>query len=456
MPAVRHGWHIRDEVWYRVVLALPLGMICAMCFVDHFNEALMLELGLGQLAAIVLGYVLMDRRNYKHKQPAATNNGVHIVLTSNYKEERWMLERLIDSVKVNRPSWPVYMVIAAERGSNCVKENWNIQAAYPDMNVHIAIHERGIPGERPGLGSNLHNAVKYINDTLPIDPKKAIITKIDGNCFVTNTLLNQIENAWRVGDENTVLQLLMEEIDPSTEEYKVLPFVLKYGWSGYLTRWFPYGNVLVVGGVGLVSTFCIPLQLVNSYGNWDPWIIQEDNLTWSRTVAGSSGFPIFKFIRSEVFQAPPLTIYDQFKQHERSWGQSLRAHVIMYSNMTCSSKLIYMISGLFMDITSRWQGVYTIIFALQQIIGYQIQDWRVWIALLAIQIVGSIISALHQVEVHKPASFSRAIYVFVIFIILQLPLSILFAFFNCYIYIRCWITCESYESYHTTGVVSKQ
>jgi hypothetical protein len=453
---IRHGWHTSDEIWYRIVLALPLGLICAIMFVDHFNEAFMIFLGFSQLIAIVIAFVCKDRGGY-NPTPATSSDGVHIVLTSQYKEERWMLERLIDSVQANKTSWPVYVVIAAERGSNLVRENWDMQAKYQDLNVHVAIHERGIPGERPGLGSNLHNAIKYINTTLPIDPTKAIVTKLDGNCFVTNTLLSQVESTWKVGDESVVFQLLLEEIDPKTEEYKHIPFSLKYGFVGYLTRWLPYGNLLVPGGVGLVSVFCIPLQLVNNYGNWDPWIIQEDNLTWSRTVAGASSFPRFKFIKSEVFNASPMNWYDQFKQLERSHGQSLRAKVIMYSNMNfCSMRIFYFLTGVFMDITGRWQGLYTVAFILQQLTGFYTLDWRIWLALLTIQAVTVVVSALHQTEVHRPASFMHATWIFLTFATLQIPIGIGLSLFNVYIYIRGWITCESCETYHTTGVVAKK
>ena len=307
------------------------------------------------------------------------------------------------------------------------------------------------------MGSNLHNAINYINSTLPIDPTKAIITKIDGNCVITSTMLAQVESSWRVGDDAVGFQLLLEEIDPSTEEYKILPYTLKYGFAGYQTRWLPYGNVLAPGGVGFMSAFCLPLQLVNSYGNWDPWLIQEDNLTWSRAVVGARTFPRFEFIRSVVFNAPPMTWHDQFKQLERSFGQSLRAHVVMYSNMKiCSPRVIYLLSGLFMDLTSRWQGLYTAVFVLQQLTGYYSLDWRVWVALLLLQFLTIAVSAVHQTEVHKPNTFLQRVHVFGSFVLLQVPFGVLLVLFSCYMYVRSWIACESCESYHTTGVVSKK
>ncbi len=413
-----------------------------MFVVKHFNLALILFLSVIQLLSVVLAFVLKDRGAYVQKPPEM-RGGVHIVMTSHYKEERWMLERLIDSVQANSPTWPVYIVIAAERGSNLVLENWDIQAKYTSLIIHVAIHERGLAGERPGLGSNLHNAINYINAMLPIDPTKAIITKIDGNCVVTNTILNQVENVWRVGDDGTVFQLQLEEIDPTMSEYTAVPYLLKYGFSGYLAKWLMYGNMILPGGVGLMSSFCIPLQLVNSFGNWDPWLIQEDNLTWVRAVLGSRTFPTFQFIRSQVYNASPLTYFDQFKQLERSFCQSCRARAVLYSNLGLrffSLRGLYALTGLTVDISSRWQGLFMLVFFGQQASGYYWLDWRAWISLLLFQGISTSVSALHHMEAHKTNSFFDSAYCFLTFSSLQIPVSCIICFFQCYCYIRCWVT----------------
>ncbi len=367
-----------------------------------------------------------------------------------------MLERLIDSVRANKSTWSVHIVIAAERGSNLVRENWDVQAKYPSMNIHVAIHEKGLPGERPGLGSNIHNAINYINKTLSIDLNKAIITKLDGNCFVTKTVLSQIESAWKPGDDNVVYQLLLEEIDPNSIEYTVLPFALKYGWAGYITRMMPYTNLFIPGGLGLISSFCVPLRLVNEFGNWDPWLIQEDTLTWYRAIVGSRETPRFAFIRSAVFNAPPLTWYDTFKQLERAWGQGLCARAAFYSNMVesgCSKRSWYAIGGVVVDSFSRWAGLYYLVFFAQQVSGYYYLDWRVWTVFIVVGTISSLVSSLHQVEVHAPTSYAHGCYIFVLFWLLQVPLNFLFTIFNLYIYVWSWFTLESCATYHTTGVV---
>ena len=216
-----------------------------------------------------------------------------------------------------------------------------------------------------------------------------------------------------------VYQTLLEEIDPNTIEYNDLPFTLKYGWAGYVTRWLPYGNFLIPGGVGLMSSYCVPLQLVNEFGNWDPWLIQEDSLIWFRTVVGSRDTPRFEFIRSVVYNAPPLTWYDSFKQLERAWGQGVCARATFYSNMIksgCSMHIGYLIGGIVIDMTVRWAGLYNLVFLMQQVTGYYYIDFHVWIVVIIANTISSIVSAFHQVEVHLPKSLAKlGIHIFCFF-----------------------------------------
>ena len=456
MVAVENGWNLRCEIWYRILLMSPIGVICAMIYVDFFSEALVVYMFFAQFLCTFISFVFRDRGRSTLKR-AISSDGIHIILTSQYKEERWLLERLIDSVRANKPTWPVYFVVAAERGSNLVLENWNIPEKYSDLNIHIAVHEKGIPGERPGLGSNLHNAINYINKNLPIDASKVILTKLDGNCIVSNTLLNQIESSWRVGDENVVFQLQLEELDSKTEEFTRIPFLLKYGFTGVYPRYVPYANMTSSGNLGLASSFCLPLQLVNTYGNWDPWLIQEDNLTWYRAVVGARGFPRFKFIHSRVYNAPAVSFYDQFKQFERSVGGSIIARAVLYSNSRtwCSLRIFYILNSLLLSTTISWAPIYNVAFIIQQVLG-TIIDWRIWITLLVIQSATISISGLQHIEALAPKSLTESIGFFIMFIILQPPITLGMTCFRFYIYIRGWLTYESQASYHTTGTVTKQ
>lgn len=82
-------------------------------------------------------------------------------------EDRRVLDRLLSSVVEAQKytSWKVTVVVAAEAGSLMVTEGWDIDTLSPapaDVPVLVAVHPSGLPGERPGLGSNLHHAVKFI------------------------------------------------------------------------------------------------------------------------------------------------------------------------------------------------------------------------------------------------------------------------------------------------------
>jgi len=390
---------------------------------------------------------------YKPSIKLNENTGCHIVLTSNYREQKWMLDRLISSVKKSHTKWPVYIVVAAERNSMLVNEKWS----FPDVdNMYIAIHEKGLPGERAGLGSNLHNAINYINRNVPVPIDKTIVTKIDGNCIINENHFEILESKWKVGDSNTVYQLLLEEIDPNTVEYMKLPMLLKYGWSGVVTRWSTAVSTIVPGGIGLMSCFCIPLKLINEMGNWDPWVIQEDNLTWYRAIAGSNGFPKIKIVPSVVFNAPTLTYYDTYKQIERSWVQcklalaKLWVHVLHLHPI----KWVYILTTAYVH-TMYYGPFYVIMFIIKTIFLGIEYDYRVTLFLVTCTVIQTLINACHSLYAHRPDQMYKRVGMFFSFIFANFICQNIFTGILFILYIKSWFVRDKYVKYHTTVVVSR-
>ena len=135
----------------------------------------------------------------------------------------------------------------------------------------VAVHLSGLPGERPGLGSNLHHAVKFIMQDTSIPMQGTIVTKLDGNCWMPKHFLCQLETL----DETLCFQTMVREIHNSMEEYDHL-------------SWFMRAQARVASSIhtlpthvfylsGFQSAFCMPLAMICRVGNWDPWLIQEDN-----------------------------------------------------------------------------------------------------------------------------------------------------------------------------------
>jgi hypothetical protein len=447
---IPYGWNTKDEIIYRFLLIWPVLVCIAMMLNDIFSTVIIILLTIGNTLTVICGMFFVM---YKPSTVVNDKTGYHIVLTSNYREQKWMLDRLISSVKNSQTTWPVFIVVAAERNSNLVNEKWSFPEA---DHIYIAIHEKGLPGERAGLGSNLHNAINYINKNLPIQADKAIVTKIDGNCFINKNHFELLESQWRVGDSNIVYQLLLEEVDPDTEEYSKLPWLLKYGWTGFITRWSTMVSTVVPGGIGLMSCFCIPLQLINDMGNWCPWVIQEDNYTWYRAIAGSSGFPKMKIIQSVVFNAPTLTYYDTYKQIERSWVQAklalskLWGHVFSMQPM----KWVYVLTSAYVHVM-YYGSFYVGIFMIKTILIGIENDFRVTLLLVTCSIVQSLVSASHSLYVHHPKTFIQRLLVFFSFIFANFIGQMIFTCILITIYVKSWFTRDKYVKYHTTAVVSR-
>eukprot|EP00929_Paragymnodinium_shiwhaense_P109506 TRINITY_DN75979_c0_g1_i1.p1 TRINITY_DN75979_c0_g1~~TRINITY_DN75979_c0_g1_i1.p1 ORF type:complete len:477 (-),score=82.68 TRINITY_DN75979_c0_g1_i1:467-1897(-) len=259
---------------------------------------------------------------YMPKKTAAREDqvpeeGHHIVLASHYKESQYIYRRLLQSVadSQKQAKWPVTLVIAAEEESTMMKEAWSVADRTCDgaLDVRVAVHPRGVPGERPGLGSNLKQAIEYIVEN-EVGTEKTMVTKVDGNCWLPPDFLAQLEQAWSTQDTSLCFQTKVTEVDPQRCEYAELNWFLRS-----VARLSDVIDVLPVMFplAGLHSSFCLPLKMICDSGNWDPWMIQEDNLAVQRAVIGTGGNVSVELLQSKVYNAPVLDMHDWFSQRER-------------------------------------------------------------------------------------------------------------------------------------------
>lgn len=209
------------------------------------------------------------------------------------------------------------MVVAAEAESLLAKEKWDLESLSPDPAVSalVAVHPKGLPRERPGLGANLLNAVRYIMEETKIPVEGTIVSKMDGNCWIPPHFFSQLEHAWSTMDDTLCFQTIIWEIDVRMEEYRHLSWFLRA--VARVAACIHTVPTHVFPLCGFHSSFCVPLRMICRTGNWDPWMIQEDNLMLQRAVLASNGHIKLRLLRASVYNAPTLTFMDWLHQRDR-------------------------------------------------------------------------------------------------------------------------------------------
>ena len=122
---------------------------------------------------------------------------------------------------------PTYFVLAAEERSRYFKEAFIIPKPLQDKfdGFIISKHPYGIPGERPGLGSNLRFAIQTIRESVePSVLQHALIHKIDGNALLPENHFHILEHEWRTLDPKAVFQTCVTECGYLTCIKDYLPF----------------------------------------------------------------------------------------------------------------------------------------------------------------------------------------------------------------------------------------
>lgn len=311
------GHHWSYSLWAKLVDILLLTLIGLGIWNGFVNGILQI---LGIATAFLIGTTVALTPELTSLDPPRPPGGHHLVLMSHYKEPRQLFDRLVRSAlgAQEHAKWKVTVVVAAEERSLMVQEGWDAASLSPDperLQVVVAVHKKGLPGERPGLGSNLRSAIRYLMEETELPVAGTIVTKVDGNCVLPPHFLCQLEHAWATMDDTLCFQTCITELDPELEEYSQLScFARACARLAGVIHTIP---THVFYPCGFHSSFCMPLRMICATGSWDPWMIQEDNLMLQRAVLASNGRIRCRLLRASVYNAPTLSIGDWFRQRER-------------------------------------------------------------------------------------------------------------------------------------------
>ena len=242
----------------------------------------------------------------------------HVVLVSHHRESHFIAERTLRALDAgaSRAAWPVAVVHAVEADAPLKAQGWDLSSATGNLRPYlVAVHERGVPGERPGLGSNLRNAVRFVVEESSIPVRGTMLTKLDGNAVVPEDFFATLEAAWcRTGcSDDVAFQTGVLEI--GHDEWKSLGLLSRL--NSYLAGLIHHIPTTLFPRTGFHSSFCLPLVTVLRAGSWDPWLIQEDYLACHRAVLSTRGRLQVRLLPSFVFNAPALSNGAMLDQHRR-------------------------------------------------------------------------------------------------------------------------------------------
>lgn len=328
-----HGFHWSHAVWPKLCILLAVALMLLGIWKSSVNVIFQI---FGFIFAVQILASSVCNPDKESLVPPRPPGGHHVLLMSHYKEDRSLFDRLVRSAHEGQQHarWPITVVVAAEENSLMMMEEWDQVNLSPDpekLPIMVAVHPHGLLGERPGPGSNLRNALRFIVEETAIPLAGTIVTKVDGNCWLPPQFFCQLEHAWATMDDTLCFQTSISELDADRREYGHLNcFTRAVARIAGSIHMMPT-HVLYL--CGFHSTYCMPLKMICRMGSWDPWLFQEDNLSLMRAVLASGGHICCRLLPVAVYNAPVLDFHEWVKQRDRCLTHGWFAVGFCFSNI---------------------------------------------------------------------------------------------------------------------------
>lgn len=277
-------------VWGTFAIALGLSFwkpLWVIIFIIVFDLLWMFRVAYFNL------FIIIAWRQYKqalktnwHGKLSSIKNGhdvMHVVFLPTYKEEHDVIDATFSSLKNNTfHNNKMIIVLGGEEGD---KEHFEsiasrIEKKYRGVFARIitTVHPRGLPGERPGKGSNLSWMAKKLDQVLQVEYANFPIEKIIVSAFDVDTIAHPQYFSY-------LTYLYLTVPDPTRSSYQPVALFSNNIWNAsapvrigaFGTTFWLFGELARPERLWTFSSHSMSWKMLKDVGFWQTDIVSEDS-----------------------------------------------------------------------------------------------------------------------------------------------------------------------------------